>query len=91
MLPSLIAREIKSELENFLSSSFPMTTAGFQGQGNAGLMEQFLHDPEHPDNLLKGPWLEIKLPFRTASGSAESPHDSCTVGFCTLYASATLV
>lgn len=25
MLPSLIAREIKTELENFLSSSFPMT------------------------------------------------------------------
>ncbi len=48
MLPSLIAREIKSELENFLSSSFPMSTAGFKGEGDLGLMEQFLHDPSVP-------------------------------------------
>lgn len=81
MLPSLIAREIKSELENFLSSSFPMTTAGFQGQGDAGLMEQFLHDPQQPDNLLKGPWLEIKLPFRTAASSIESPLTYVQLGF----------
>src|SRR5690554_6178989 len=81
MLPSLIAREIKSELENFLSSSFPMTTSGFQGQGDAGLMEQFLHDPQQPDNLLKGPWLEIKLPFRTAASSIESPLTYVQLGF----------
>lgn len=55
MLPSLIAREIKTELENFLSSSFPMTTAGFQGQGEQGLIEHFLRDPNRPNNLLKGP------------------------------------
>lgn len=81
MLPSLIAREIKSELENFLSSSFPMTTAGFQGQGDEGLMEQFLRDSERPDNLLKGPWLEIKLPFRTASSTTESPLTHVQLGF----------
>ena len=81
MLPSLIAREIKSELENFLSSSFPMTTAGFQGHGEQGLMEHFLRDPNRPNNLLKGPWLEVKLPFRTASHSAESPLTEVKLGF----------
>ena len=81
MLPSLIAREIKSELENFLSSSFPMSTAGFKGEGDLGLMEQFLHDPAKTDNLLKGPWLEIKLPFRTASSATESPLTHVQLGF----------
>ena len=81
MLPSLIAREIKSELENFLSSTFPMSTAGFKGEGDIGLMEQFLHDPAKTDNLLKGPWLEIKLPFRTASSTAVSPLSHVQLGF----------
>lgn len=81
MLPSLIAREIKSELENFLSSSFPVTTAGFQGRGELGLMEQFLHDPEQPNNLFKGPWLEVKLPFRTALNTAQSPLTHVQLGF----------
>ena len=40
MLPSLIAREIKTELDNFLSSTFPVSTVGFQGQADMGLMEQ---------------------------------------------------
>ena len=81
MLPSLIAREIKTELENFLSSSFPMTTAGFQGQGDHGLMGQFLRDPNRPNSLLKGPLLEVKLPFQTASHLAESPLTHVKLGF----------
>lgn len=81
MLPSLIAREIKSELESFLSSSFPMTTAGFQRDDGRGLMEQFLQDSNKPDNLLKGPWLEIKLPFRTATSATESPLTHVSLGF----------
>lgn len=67
--PSLIAREIKSEMESFLSSTFLMSTTGFKGEGEMGLMEQFLCDPAKTDNLLKGPWLAIKLPFRTASSA----------------------
>lgn len=81
MLPSLIAREIKSELENFLSSTFPMSTAGFKGEGDLGLMEHFLHDSVKTDNLLKGPWLEIKLPFRTASSATDSPLTHVQLGF----------
>ena len=81
MLPSLIAREIKSELESFLSTSFPMTTAGFQRGDGHGLMEHFLQDSSNPDNLLKGPWLEIKLPFRTAEHTADSPLTHIPLGF----------
>ena len=81
MLPSLIAREIKAELENFLASSFPVSTAGFKGEDDTGLIEQFLHDPAKTDNLLKGPWLEIKLPFRTASSATESPLSHIQLGF----------
>ncbi len=51
-----------------------MSTAGFKGACEDGLIEQFLHDPEHPENLLKGPWLEIKLPFRIEFGCAARAH-----------------
>ncbi len=80
MLPSLIAREIKSELENFLCSSFPVTTAGFLGKNDEGLIEQFLLGEGAEGNLLKGPWLEVKLPFRTALGNA-SPLSKIQLGF----------
>lgn len=56
-------------------------TAHTNTQGDAGLMEQFLHDPEQPDNLLKGPWLEIKLLFRTASSTVESPLSHVELSF----------
>lgn len=58
-----------------------MSTAGFQGADDNGLMEQFLQDAEQPDNLLKGPWLEIKLPFRTASSAMQSPLTHVQLGF----------
>ncbi|TDQ39553.1 DEAD/DEAH box helicase [Thiopseudomonas denitrificans] len=62
MLPTLLAQEIRTELEHFLLSAFPVTTAGLNQGSHDSLISQFLAQPR---NLLQGPWLEVKLPFRT--------------------------
>lgn len=61
MLPSLVARDIQDGLKNFLRTSFPVTTPGFM-HGKGSFIESFL---DTPGALCKGPWLEIKLPFRS--------------------------
>src|SRR5690554_780111 len=72
MLPTLLSREIHVELKHFLSAAFPAQNKGFQDEAGQSIMERFLNATEQESNLLKGPWLEIKLPFRSAKAS-ESP------------------
>lgn len=72
MLPTLLSREIHVELKHFLSAAFPAQNKGFQDETGQSIMERFLNATEQESNLLKGPWLEIKLPFRSAKAS-ESP------------------
>lgn len=78
MLPILVARQITEGLKNFLKITFPITTSGFQREANRTLVDDFL---EKEGNLLKGPWLEVKLPFRTASDAAVLPFSHYAVGF----------
>lgn len=70
MLPTLLAQEIKTELEHFLLSTFPVTTAGLNQGNHDSLISNFLAQPH---NLLQGPWLEIKLPFRTWQAESNEP------------------
>ncbi len=70
MLPSLVSREIQSGIKHFLRSSFPMTTPGFMHPGDKTTLEVFL-DQAHA--LCKGPWLEVKLPFRSAETGEPLP------------------
>lgn len=72
MLPTLLSREIHAELKHFLSAAFPAANKGFQDSAGESVMQRFLNSPEQEGSLLKGPWLEIKLPFRSAKAS-ESP------------------
>ncbi len=64
MQPLIVAGELTQGVADFLKTAFPSTTPGF-----AGLVERFL---EQPDNLIKGPYLTVSLPFR-ASGAVASP------------------
>src|SRR5699024_2997187 len=90
MLPSLVAREIHNELAHYLLSRFPVSTPAFNGadgmggyglSGQAGLMQLFLYDRDEPHNLFKGPWLEVKLPFRTAKPDRPSPLQQVQLDF----------
>lgn len=65
MLPSIVARELQDGLKHFLSTAFPSTTPAFQG-----VMEDFLNREQA---LCKGPWLEVKLPFRPAPPDYQAP------------------
>jgi DEAD/DEAH box helicase domain-containing protein len=70
MLPILVARQIEEGLRAFLRTAFPVTTPAFQrGQGQT-FMDAFL---DTPGALFKGPWLEVKLPFRQAEEGGVLP------------------
>ena len=60
MIPSVLALQLKHGVEDFLRTTFPMSTPLFHG-----MLERFL---EAPGGVFKGPYLSIQLPFRQGSG-----------------------
>jgi len=58
MIPSVLAAQIQKGIEDFLRSTYPITTPG---------MEHVLDELFQPGNLFKGPYLSIDLPFLTAT------------------------
>jgi DEAD/DEAH box helicase domain-containing protein len=62
MIPSVVASEVRTSVEDFLKTTFRHSTHRFEG-----LMERFLADP---DNCFKGPYVSIALPFRTGTSGA---------------------
>ena len=68
MLPSLVARDIEKGLKSYIKNEFPIASAGFQAEDGKSVLDAFLDEPE---SLSKGPWVEVKLPFRQ-SGSDEA-------------------
>ena len=78
MLPSLVAREIKDGLEHFLRSAFPVTTPGFLDAQGHSFIDRFL---AMPGNLYKGPWLEVKLPFRPQAEGEALPFRQLSLPF----------
>lgn len=62
MLPSVVAKEVQHSVSEFLREAFRTTTAGFVDE-RGSVMERFLSEP---DAVFKGPWLDIKLPFKSA-------------------------
>lgn len=69
MLPSVVAKEVQHSVSEFLREAFRTTTAGFVDE-RGSIMERFLSEPEA---VFKGPWLDIKLPFKTALSGAPLP------------------
>lgn len=59
MQPLIVAQQVTQGVSDFLRTAFPSTTPGF-----IGLLERFLADR---DNIFKGPYLTVPLPFRPGS------------------------
>ena len=56
MIPSIVASEVRTSLQDFLRTTFHHSTHSFEK-----LMDNFLADPE---NCFKGPYVSVALPFR---------------------------
>ena len=57
MIPSVLAGQLKQGIEDFLKITFPITTPFFHQ-----MLDQFINTR---DNLFKGPFLSLNLPFQT--------------------------
>ncbi len=72
MIPSVVASEALDALHDFLKTGF-----GPSSPELSGVVDDFLADP---DNLAKGPYLSISLPFEHAAGGGE-PFPHIPLGF----------
>lgn len=60
MLPTLTSRDIEEGIRSFVKNEFPIATTAFRPNGQS-IVEAFADKSE---NIVKGPWLEIRRPFR---------------------------
>ena len=72
MIPSLVAAEVADALQDFLATGF-----GPSNPALAGVMADFLAQPE---NLAKGPYLSVALPYQRAPEGGE-PFPELPLGF----------
>ena len=72
MLPSVVASEVETALQDFLSTQFQPSNAAL-----SGVIANFLSDRS---NLLKGPYLSVSLPFERVSEGRE-PFPAIPLGF----------
>lgn len=75
MLPSLVARDIEEGLKSFVRDEFPIASKGFRNRDGKNVIEAYL---EKPHSLVKGPWVEVKLPFREAPEGVSVPFTNLT-------------
>ncbi len=60
MIPSVLSQQLRQGVEDFLKTTFPVSTPFFHG-----IVDRLLSEDE---GVFKGPYLSIKLPFRQGSG-----------------------
>lgn len=60
MQPLILAEQTRQGVADFLETTFPATTPGFED-----LVARFLAEP---GNLAKGPYVTVGLPFRKKTG-----------------------
>ena len=72
MIPSIVASEVLVALRDFLKTGYGPSTPKL-----AGVVDDFLADP---DNLAKGPYLSLSLPFERAPEGGE-PFPRIPLGF----------
>ena len=63
MIPSVIASQLKQGVDDFLRTTFPISTPFFHG-----LVEDLLNQK---GSIFKGPYISINLPFRNTSGKKD--------------------
>ena len=73
MQPLIVAQQVTTGIADFLGSAFPSTTPGF-----VGLLDRFLAER---DNILKGPYLTVPLPFRKQANAGQAPFNWLPAGF----------
>jgi DEAD/DEAH box helicase domain-containing protein len=78
MLPIIVSRQIVEGLKTFLRITFPITTKVFRFHSSRTLIDDFL---DKDGNLAKGPWLEVKLPYRTAETGETLPFSRYSIPF----------
>jgi hypothetical protein len=59
MIPSVLSSQVREGIEDFLKTTFPVSTPFFHG-----VMERFLGAA---GGIFKGPYISVKLPYRTSS------------------------
>ena len=72
MIPSVVGSEVTGALRDFLTTGF-----GPSSPELASVVDDFLADPE---NLVKGPYLSVALPFPGARRRAASRSRRCRSG-----------
>ena len=68
MLPAHIARNIQQQVLFYLQSTF-----AFRDRQAEKAFARFIEDPE--TGLFKGPWIQLRRPFRPASDQCVLPFD----------------
>ncbi len=63
MIPSIVATQVRNCVSDYLRTTFRPTTPGFEG-----LLERFIAEP---DNVGRGPYVSIGLPFRPGTHSGD--------------------
>lgn len=74
MLPSVVAREVIASVRQQLHAQFPSSTAGFLRDDVAEGVRAAIDDLlDEPNQVFRGPYLNIGLPFQVAGSDEELP------------------
>ena len=68
MLPATIAQDIRQQVLHYLEATF-----NFRRHEEEDALRRFINDPEN--GLFKGPWLQVRRPFRAAADKGEQYFD----------------
>ncbi len=68
MLPATLAQDVKKQVRHYLEATFPMRKPEVESA-----LGQFFNDPEN--GIFKGPWLQLKRPFRLATADGNQFFD----------------
>ena len=74
MIPSLVARELREALVEYLATTFALSD-----DETRAALAAFLTDPD--DGIFRGPYLRIRTPFREAGDGWKCPLDWLPDGF----------
>jgi DEAD/DEAH box helicase domain-containing protein len=74
MIPSIVADEISTGLKEYVRREFPVANAFFIDDDGRTVVDRFLDkkdDLGRATSLVKGPWVELKLPFKKADRTCD--------------------
>jgi len=64
MLPATLAQEVKKQVRHYLEATFPLRDPEVEMA-----LSRFMEDPDI--GLFKGPWVQLRRPFRPAANKGE--------------------